>query len=57
MRRHRVRGKNRLQCVMVELREREIDTLIRRTGLPSDDRANHAAIRKALYGFFDDHLR
>jgi hypothetical protein len=57
MRRHRVRRKNRLRCVMVELREREIDTLIRRAGLPPDDRADHAAIRKALYGFFDDHLR
>jgi hypothetical protein len=42
---------------MVELREREIDALIRRAGLPPDDRADHAAIRKALYGFFDDHLR
>ena len=30
MRRHRTRRKNRLRCVMVELREREIDTLIRR---------------------------
>jgi hypothetical protein len=43
--------------VMVELREREIDALIRLGGLPADDRADHAAIRKALYGFFDDHLR
>jgi hypothetical protein len=42
---------------MVELREREIDALIRRAGLPPDDQADHAAIRKALYGFFDDHLR
>jgi hypothetical protein len=44
-------------CVMVELREREIDALIGRAGLPPDNRADHAAIRKALYGFFDDHLR
>jgi hypothetical protein len=36
MRRHRVRRKNRLRCVMVELREREIDALIRRAGLPPD---------------------
>jgi hypothetical protein len=57
MRRHRVRRKNRLRCVTVELREREIDTLIRRAGLPPEDGADHAAIRKALYGFFDDHLR
>ena len=53
MRRHRTRRKNRLRCVMVELREREIDALIRRAGLPPEDRADHAAIRTALYGFFD----
>ena len=57
MRRHRQRRSRNLRCVMVELREREIDALIRRAGLPPDDRADHAAIRKALYGFFDDHLR
>jgi hypothetical protein len=57
MRRHRTRRKNRLWCVTVELREREIDALIRRAGLPPEDRADHAAIRTALYGFFDNHLR
>ena len=57
MRRHRTRRKNRLRCVWVELREREIDALIRRAGLPPEDRADHAAIRTALYGFFDNHLR
>ena len=53
MRRHRQRRRRNLRCVMVELREREIDALIHRTGLPPDDRADHAAIRKVLYGFFD----
>ena len=57
MRLHRQRRSRSLRCVMVELREREIDALIRRAGLPPDDRSDHAAIRKALYGFFDDHLR
>jgi hypothetical protein len=57
MRRHRQRRSRNLRCLMVELREREIDALIRRAGLPPDDQADHAAIRKALYGFFDDHLR
>jgi hypothetical protein len=57
MRRHRQRRRRNLRCVMVELLEREIDALVRRAGLPPDDRADHAAIRKALYGFFDDHLR
>jgi hypothetical protein len=57
MRLHRQRRSRNLRCVMVELREREIDALIHRTGLPPDDRADHAAIRKVLYGFFDYHLR
>ena len=57
MRTHRQRRKNRLRCVMVELREREIDALLRRAGLPPEDRADHAAIRTALYGFFDNHLQ
>ena len=57
MRKHRERRWRNLRCVMVELREREIDTLIRRAGLPPEDRADHAAIRRALYGFFDNHLR
>jgi hypothetical protein len=57
MRRHRIRRKNRLRCVTVELREREIDALLRRAGLPPEDRADHTAIRTALYGFFDNHLR
>ena len=57
MRRHRQRRRRNLRCVMVELREREIDALIRRAELPPDDRADHATIRRALYGFFDDHLR
>ena len=57
MRLHRQRRSRNLRCVMVELREREIDALIRRAGLPPEDRADHAAIRTALYGFFDNHLR
>ena len=57
MRKHRERRWRNLRCVMVEFREREIDALIRRAGLPPDDRADHAAIRKDFYGFFDDYLR
>jgi hypothetical protein len=55
MRLQRQRRSRNLRYVMVELREREIDALIRPAGLPPDDRADHAAIRQALYGFFDDH--
>ena len=57
MRRHRQRRSRNLRCLMVELREREIDALIHRAGLPPGDRPDHATIRKALYGFFDAHLR
>ena len=39
-----------------ELREREIEALIRRGQLHADQRANSAAVRRALYGFLDLHL-
>jgi hypothetical protein len=56
MRRCRARRKNRLQCVTIELRETEIDALVRRGRLSADDRANVTALRKALYGFLDQYL-
>ena len=40
----------------IELREREIEALIRRGRLHPDHRANSAAVRKALYGFLDQYL-
>jgi hypothetical protein len=57
MRRHRARRRDKLRCMIIELREREVDTLIQQGRLSADDRANVAALRKALYGFLDDHLR
>jgi hypothetical protein len=57
MRWHRARRREKLRCVIIELREREVDTLIRQGRLSADDRANVAALRKALYGFLDAHLR
>jgi hypothetical protein len=54
MRRTRLRRLQGLRCVTIELREREMDALIRRKRLAPDDRVNLAAIRKALYGFLDD---
>jgi hypothetical protein len=42
---------------MIELRETEIEVLIRRGRLAGDSRGDLAAVRKALYGFLDDHLR
>jgi hypothetical protein len=57
MRRHRDRRQKGLRCVRIELREAEIDTLVRRGRLARDSRGDLAAVRKALHGFLDDHLR
>jgi hypothetical protein len=57
MARHRNRRRKQLQCVTIELREREIDALIRRGLLSPDDRPAVAAVRNALYRFLDDYLR
>jgi hypothetical protein len=57
MARHRNRRRTGLRCVTIELRETEIDVLIRRGRLAGDSRGDLAAVRKALHGFFDDHLR
>jgi hypothetical protein len=43
-------------CVRLELRQTEIDALIRRKRLASGDHANIVAIRKAVHGFLDDYL-
>ena len=56
MARHRRRRRQGLRCLIVELRETEIDALIRR-GLAPESRSDLAAVRKALYRFFDDMLR
>jgi hypothetical protein len=57
MTRHRDRRRKGLRCITIELRETEIDVLIRRGRLAGDSRGDLAAVRKALYGFLDDHLR
>jgi hypothetical protein len=56
MRRHRQRRRNRLRCFTVELRETEIDTLIRKGLLRWETRNDRSAIIKALYDFFDHTL-
>jgi hypothetical protein len=56
MARHRDRRRNGLRCITIELRETEIDALIRRAGLAPDSRTDMAAVRKALYAWFDDAL-
>jgi hypothetical protein len=57
MRRHRDRRQKGLRCVRIELREAEIDTLIQRRRLAPVSRGDLAAVRTALHGFLDDHLR
>ena len=53
MRRHRERRRDGLRCLTIELRETEIDGLIRRGFLKSEMRNNKNAVLKALYAFFD----
>jgi hypothetical protein len=57
MARHRNRRRKGLRCVTIELRESEVDALIRRGVLSHDNRVDPAAVRRALYAFFDDTLR
>jgi hypothetical protein len=57
MSRHRDRRRKGMRCIIIELRETEIDVLVRLGRLAHDDRADTGAVKKALYGFLDDHLR
>jgi hypothetical protein len=57
MRRHRGRRQLGLRCLTIELRETEIDLLIRRGRLAPDGRGDLDAVKKALYAFLDDALR
>ena len=53
MRLHRVRQRQGLRCLTVELRETEIDTLIQRKLLKPEMRNDLYEIRKALYAHLD----
>jgi SOS response regulatory protein OraA/RecX len=57
MRAHRRRRRAGLRRVMVQLRETEIDELIRRKLLEADARNDSYAIRDALHTHFDHTLR
>jgi hypothetical protein len=57
MARHRNRRRKGLRCITIELRETEVDVLIRRGRLSHDEREDPVAVRKALYEFLDAHLR
>ena len=56
MRRSRSRRGKGLRCYMLELRDAEIIALVRRGLLASDEERNPAAVRKAMYAFFDLYL-
>ena len=49
MRRHRQRRRDGLRCLVIELRETEIDTLIRKGLLKPETRNDTSAIIDALY--------
>jgi hypothetical protein len=53
MRRHRERRRDGLRCLTIELRETEIDALIRKQLLNPETRNNPSAIIDALYAFLD----
>jgi hypothetical protein len=53
MRRHRERRREGLRCLMIELRETEIDSLIRERLLNLETRNDTSAIIDALYVFLD----
>jgi hypothetical protein len=56
MRRHRQRRRDGLRCLNVELRETEIDALIRKGFLKHETRNDPGAIIDALYAFLDNTL-
>jgi hypothetical protein len=56
MRLHRERRRQGLRCLTIELRETEIDALVRRGLLIAETRHDGYAVRMALYEYLDDTL-
>jgi hypothetical protein len=56
MRRHRERRRDGLRCLMIELRETEINALIRRRLLDDQSGNDPDAVSEALYAFLDSTL-
>jgi hypothetical protein len=54
MRRTRERRKQGLFCLTLELRQSEVDALIRCGRLKPEERVSHAAIRNAVYSVLED---
>ena len=53
MRRCRQRRRNGLRCYRLELRDSEIEALVRRGLLLATEQTNRNAVIKAVYEFFD----
>jgi hypothetical protein len=56
MRRHRQRRRDGLRCLMIELRETEIDALICKGLLKAETRNDTSAIIDGLYAYLDQTL-
>jgi hypothetical protein len=56
MKLHRERKKKGMRCLMIELRETEIDSLIRKGFLKADARNDAEAILDGLYAYLDREL-
>ena len=56
MRRHRQRRRDGLRCLIIELRETEIDALISNGLLAAANRQDYVSVQSALYAFLDDAL-
>jgi hypothetical protein len=56
MRRHRQRRRDGLRCFMIELRETEIDALIRNGLLAAENRHDYDSVQSAFYAFLDRSL-
>jgi hypothetical protein len=53
MRRHRRRRRNGMRCMTIELRETEIDALIRRGFLKPETRNDLSAVRESFYAYLE----
>jgi hypothetical protein len=53
MRLYRERRRQGLRCLMVELRETEIDALVNKGLLEGETRNDPLAVRQALYAYLD----
>ena len=53
MRRHRDRRKRGCRCITIEIRESEVDELIRHRFLAAGERGDKYAVRKAVHALLD----